>query len=90
MISSSSYDDGLGEHTIDGVVAVTECFDCLIQYGWPFRYRQTGTILHIDQILWWGLVADTVIGICFSVVVGMISYRLFDKRKYTKGRELHI
>jgi hypothetical protein len=49
-----------------------ECFDCVKAFGFPFRLYESGTILHLDKILWLGLLADVLIAICVSVGIGLL------------------
>jgi hypothetical protein len=67
----------------NGVVAVTEEFDALKEFGWPFRLHRSGTILHLDEFLWKGLVADLVIAVCVSVCIGLACFLLVTRRRET-------
>lgn len=62
-------------------VAVTEEFDALKEFGWPFRLHRSGTILHLDEILWKGLVADIVIAVCVSAGIGLVFFLLVRQRR---------
>ena len=65
----------------NGVVAVTEEFDALKEFGWPFRLHRSGTILHLDGFLWKGLVADIAVAVCVSVCIGFVFFLLFRRRR---------
>lgn len=49
-----------------------ECFDCIQGFGFPFRLYEQGTILHLETILWPGLLADVLVVICVSVGIGLL------------------
>lgn len=49
-----------------------ECFDCVKGFGFPFRLYESGTILHLETILWPGLLADVLVAVCVSVVIGLL------------------
>jgi hypothetical protein len=49
-----------------------ECFDCIKGFGFPFRLYESGTILHLEKILWLGLIADVLIAIIVSVGIGLL------------------
>lgn len=50
----------------------TICFDCYESYGFPFARYESGTILHLDQILWVGVIANISIALFSSFIVGLI------------------
>jgi hypothetical protein len=51
---------------VDGLRPVTtECFDCFIPRGFPFRYYQAGGFAGSKEILWGGLMGEIA-----AVVVG--------------------
>ena len=82
-----TYDDGTSVFGKDGIAQVVECFDCLKRFGWPFRLHQSGTIMHVDEILWMGLSADIFIAVCASTIVGALTHLLFNTRNWRKGLE---
>ena len=49
------------------------CFDCYKTSGFPFTSHESGTILHLDQTLWLGLIANIFIAVTFILAVGLIS-----------------
>ncbi|HKA20891.1 MAG TPA: hypothetical protein VKN18_21600 [Blastocatellia bacterium] len=51
-----------------------ECFDCVSGFGFPFRVYESGTILHLERVLWLGLIADILIAILLSVAIGLLCY----------------
>jgi ABC-type antimicrobial peptide transport system permease subunit len=54
-----AYEDGL-------------CFHCLREFGFPFYFYKSGTSLHYEIILWSGLIADVVIALVFSILIGLL------------------
>ena len=48
------------------------CFDCYETFGFPFALHERGTILHLNQFIWAGVVADTAIALVFSLTLGLI------------------
>ena len=62
-------------------MAETECFDCVVGFGWPFRFYETGGFVTITRILWYGLVTDVLLATGLSVAMGLLSRRLFQLRK---------
>ena len=73
----SEYNSGSNNH----VVVVTEEFDALKEFGWPFRLHRSGTLFHLDEILWRGLVADIAIALCVSICIGFLCFLLFTRRR---------
>jgi hypothetical protein len=61
-----------------------ECFDCIQSFGFPFRLYESGTILHLERILWYGLIADVLIAISVGAGIGL----LFHFFKKVRGRRL--
>lgn len=53
------------------IMIETECFDCLLGFGFPFRLYESG-IFHLERILWLGLIADVLIAILVSVGIGLL------------------
>jgi hypothetical protein len=80
-----TYDDGAGVFGIDSGATMAECFDCVKRFGWPFRLHQSGTIMHVDEVLWMGLSADIFIAVCASAIVGALTHLLFNARNWRKG-----
>ena len=62
------------ERNNSGIEAATEDFDAYKEIGWPFRFHRSGTILHLDELLWPELIADIAIAICISNVTGAVCY----------------
>ena len=58
-----------GDYSLDR--GTTICFDCYESYGFPFVMHENGTILHLDQFVWSGVVANLSIAIFASVLVGL-------------------
>lgn len=71
-INICTYDNGLRGTGSSTGESATECFDCLKQVGWPFRLYQSGGILHVDKILWVGLIADTLIATLIIIAMGLL------------------
>jgi hypothetical protein len=78
-INIYTYDDGLGEFTSKDGVRATECFDCLRRFGWPLRHHQSGTLLHIDEFLWPGFIADILILLITTTGTGLLCKALLKK-----------
>jgi hypothetical protein len=53
-INIYTYDDGTVGTARRGGVRMAACFDCLEQFGWPFRLYRSGTFAHISEFLWGG------------------------------------
>jgi hypothetical protein len=56
---------------IDGQNKVL-CFDCGMKTGFPFPYHQGSGYVGDGQILWFGLIADILIAVFFSFILGLI------------------
>jgi hypothetical protein len=54
--------------------------DAYYAFGWPFPLYQSGTILHLDEVHWCGLVADTSVAIFAGIVLGVICELLLARR----------
>ena len=80
-INIYTYDDGLGRFTNQNGERATGCFDCLKQFGWPYRLHQSGTILHIDKLLWPGLIADILIALVASTGIGLLCKALLKEQR---------
>ena len=80
-----TYDDGTGVFGRNGTAEIVECLDCLKQLGWPFRLHQSGTIMHVDQILWVGLSTDIFIAVCASTIVGALTHLGFNARNSSRA-----
>lgn len=61
-----------------------ECFDCIQGFGFPFRLYESGTILHLERILWYGLIADVLVAISVGVGIGLLCHSF----KNIRGRRL--
>ena len=48
------------------------CDDCMLSFGFPFTLYQEGGFITIKEVLWFGLIADILIAIIFSFIVGLI------------------
>jgi hypothetical protein len=62
-----------------------EIDDYLSEFGWPFPLYQSGTILHLDEIHWCGLVADISIAIFASLIIGQICAVVSERRSIREG-----
>ena len=82
-----TYDDGAGVFGKDNAAQMVECFDCIRRFGWPFRLHQSGTIMHVDEILWIGLSADVFFVVCACTIIGALTHLLFNRRNWLKGLE---
>lgn len=69
----TAYPDHELERNSSGIEA-TEDFHAYKEIGWPFRFHRSGTILHLDELLWQELIADIAIAICISDVTGALCY----------------
>ena len=56
-----------------------ECFDCLKSFGFPIRFYESGTILHAERTLCFGLIANMVITVCVSIGVGLVCHFSWNK-----------
>jgi hypothetical protein len=50
----------------------TICFDCYYSYGVPFKMWGSGGFVGITEIFWFGLIANILIGIIFSIGLGSV------------------
>ncbi len=48
------------------------CFDCYHTYGFPFVMHEEGTMLHLDQFIWSGVVANIAIALFISFLIGLV------------------
>jgi len=55
------------------------CFDCYETSGFPFTSHESGTILHLDRVLWFGQIANILIAALFIFAVGLISNFVWSK-----------
>lgn len=55
------------------------CFDCYNTFGFPFNMHEEGTILHLNQFIWSGVVANFAVGLVFSFVLGIIFKLIWSK-----------
>ena len=46
--------------------------DLVHEFGWPFPLYRSGTILHLDNIIWGGLVTNISTAVLASLIVGQI------------------
>ena len=57
------------------------CIDCLVGFGWPFRWYETGGFFGMTRILWPSLIGDILLAISLSVAAGLLSRWYFSSRK---------
>lgn len=57
------------------------CFDCYETWGFPFAMHESGTILHLNQFIWAGVVANISVAIVFSFISGLILRFVWSKFK---------
>ena len=50
----------------------TLCFDCQMPTGFPFAYYQDSGFVEPPRYLWFGLIADALLGIVFCFGIGFI------------------
>jgi hypothetical protein len=55
--------------------------DFYYEFGWPFPVYRSGSILHLDQVHWCGLIANLAAAICAGVVLGVISHLVYARRR---------
>jgi hypothetical protein len=48
------------------------CFDCGEKFGFPFHFLETGGQVFDRHYLWFGLIADVLIAVIFSFIIGLI------------------
>ncbi len=58
------------------------CFDCYETYGFPFALYESGTVLHLNQFIWAGVVADISIAIISSLILGLVFKYIDQKFRY--------
>ena len=80
-----TYEDGSEVFGKASDAKMAECFDCVQRFGWPFRLHQSGTIMHVDDILWMGLSADIFIAVIACTIVGALTHLLFNARTWRRG-----
>jgi hypothetical protein len=83
-----TYDDGTQGATGPDGVRMAACFDCPEQIGWPFRFYQSGTFAHVNEFLWPGLLADILMAVFGSAVVGLLCKQLWARGDKTVGGEI--
>ena len=52
------------------------CFDCYEVSGFPFISYESGTILHLNNVLWLGQIANVFVAVNFIIAIGLI-FKLF-------------
>ncbi|MBX3243834.1 MAG: hypothetical protein KF685_05205 [Acidobacteria bacterium] len=52
--------------------SVRICFDCYETYGFPFLMHESGTIAHLDQYIWSGVIANIAVAVLSSIIVGWL------------------
>jgi hypothetical protein len=55
------------------------CFDCYETYGFPFEMHEYGTIAHLDQYIWSGVIANLTVAIVASVLLGTLFSLAYSK-----------
>ena len=53
-------------------ITFVEDFDGLTETGWPFRFHRSGTLVHLNEVLWLGLIADITIAIGIGIAGGIL------------------
>jgi formate/nitrite transporter FocA (FNT family) len=48
------------------------CFDCYEASGFPFTMHEYGTIAHLDQYVWSGVVANLTVALVGSFLLGVL------------------
>jgi hypothetical protein len=48
------------------------CFDCYESFGFPFVFYESGTISHLSQFIWAGVVANISIALFAGFILGLI------------------
>ena len=57
------------------------CMDCDNDFGFPIKLFQSGSIMHVEKILWLGLLADLIVFIIPSLVFSFMIYLHWNKNK---------
>jgi len=57
-----------------------EIADFYYEFGWPFPVYQAGSILHLNQIHWCGVIANTSVAVFAGIVLGLICDLSFARR----------
>ena len=55
------------------------CFDCYETYGFPFDMHESGTMLHLNEFIWSGVVANLAIAVLTSLLFGLLFKFVFAK-----------
>lgn len=55
------------------------CFDCTQDRGVPFLLYRSGGFFDTDHILWFGLIANILIAIAVSTIIGLVFYFIATK-----------
>lgn len=55
------------------------CFDCYKTYGFPFDMHEYGTIAHLDQYIWSGVIANLSVAIVASILLGFLFSLAYSK-----------
>ncbi len=55
------------------------CDDCIIRLGFPFYFYERGGFFTVNQFIWSGLIADVLIAVIFSFVIGLIFKFVWEK-----------
>ena len=58
---------------------ISICFDCYVTYGFPFAMYESGSILHLKEFIWVGVVANVSATIFFSIILGLIFKYVWSK-----------
>ena len=62
-------------HSYYRMLAEPVLIDATVSFGIPFRFYVTGGF--VGGILWWRLIADVLIALMVSVILGWVSAKLF-------------
>jgi len=65
--------------TIDRRSRGIPCFDCQWETGFPFAYHQESGFVEPSRYLWFGLIADVIIAVIFSFIIGLIFRFIWSK-----------
>ncbi|MBV9928894.1 MAG: hypothetical protein JOZ96_28035 [Acidobacteria bacterium] len=55
--------------------------DFYYEFGWPFPVYQAGSILHLDQIHWCGVIANAAAAFGVGLVLGAVSHFACARRR---------
>ncbi len=55
------------------------CFHCMRRFGFPFFFMETGGAVTHTNIFWFSLLADVLIALAFSGMIGLIFKFIWSK-----------